>query len=194
MICSKCGLQVDASNAFCPNCGKAVAKAPEPAPPNNPDGGFRSPVAYDITAFEIAKEYISTVRSARGMSVAALALILSVVPAGLLLILIPFSVLLLAGMGLAAFICAMVSGSKLGRAKKLPIINPGSIDPVSFATYQKALKDAKSAKTMNTAAIVLSAVAVMAIILIIAAFVLLGAGVMDMVDGSSSFSGPAYYY
>lgn len=193
--CKNCGCSLEAYAAFCPNCGKAVESTPEPVSPTTPDNSCQiPPVVYDLAAFTIAKEHISAVRSAFGLSITALILMLSIIPAGLLLILIPFSTFLLICMGIAAFICAIVSGTKLGKANKLPAVNPGSIDPVSFATYQKSLNDEKSAKVMNTVVLVLFALAVLAVIAFVVVFVLFGAGLFGIVDGANSFSGPAYYY
>ncbi len=170
------------SAMFCSGCGGMVERASE----------FSQPcIVYDAASFSIAKEYIEAVRSARGLSIAGLVLMLAVIPVTLLFILVPFAFLLSGGMGIASCICAAVSTSRLSRTRKLPVIAPGRIDPVSYATYFKSLKDAKTSKTMNTAVYIMAALAVVAIIGFLALLVLLGGAILD---ASGGFSGPAYYY
>ena len=193
-ICKNCGSRLDPNAAFCPGCGLAVPKTPpEPVPPNITDG-YTPPVAYDAAAFEIAKEYVAAIGPSKGLAITALVLMLSIGPAGILTLLIPFSTLLLGLMGVASLVCAIISNVKLSKARKLPVIIPESIDPVSFATYTKAVKDSETAQKMNLTVFILTALTVIAVIGLICVFVLFGISLLEFASNSGAFNGPLYQY
>ena len=160
MECSKCGAQLDATASFCMSCGTPVPQqnfnapppapqpqvAPQPEPVQQPQPvdavPYGAPNSYGSNEIQLnylnAKEYINSSSTCRTLSIIAIICIFLTQP-----------------IDIAGIVCAIVALSKV---KKLPEVRAELLNPQNLYAFQKAEREAETARKISKAAIIIEIV------------------------------------
>lgn len=205
-ICKICGNQIEDYAVFCTNCGATVETQEQVQQPVNNYDYYAQPEVEEVAAeepslIETASLFIKKIKTAFITSIVSTSLVPFYAVMWVVFIILGFIpivniisgiVWLFLGTAIiiAAIVCTILAWLNFSKAKKLPSIIEGEIDPELFASYQAAQKKMKVAKILAIVATVLLALLIVLYVLYFIFAIILVLGLL----GVGLFSEMQYYF